>query len=137
MFTQQECLNADGSHRATRLCSSQLASRAWQILMTPLRKEEGRQAPLPQKSRPPVYSLCQRFLIIILGTPSAAGFHFNKLDWAYSLHGWKGKFNLQPSEREHWLPVCWDSQRNHYKDLGLHFDLWNEAKYSAKYEWTA
>ena len=57
----------------------QLGSRAWQLLMMPLREEMADKPLCSQMPRPLVYSLCQKFLIMVPETPSSAGFQFSQL----------------------------------------------------------
>lgn len=63
------------------------------VINDAIEKGNGRQASLPQKPWPLVYSLCQKFLITVLGTPSSAGFQFNQLGTGYFPHDMKDGCN--------------------------------------------
>lgn len=56
------------------------------VINDAIEKGNGRQASLPQTARPLVYSLCQKFLIMIPGTPGSAGFQFSQLGTGYFSH---------------------------------------------------
>lgn len=61
--------------------SLQLGSCAWQLLMMPLREEMADKLLSSQTLRPPVHSFCQKPLIMVFRTPSAAGFRLSQLGW--------------------------------------------------------
>lgn len=84
MFTQQRAPTSPAP--IGPLARLAIRTQSLTVINDAIEKGNGRQASLPQTTRPLVYSLCQKFLIMVPGTPGSAGFQFSQLGTGYFSH---------------------------------------------------
>lgn len=91
MFTQQCATTSPAPIGPQAQLAIRIQSLA--VINDAIEKGNGGQAFLPHKPWPLIYSLCQKFLITVLRTPSTVGLQFSQLGRGYSLRGMNDECN--------------------------------------------
>lgn len=99
-------LNSVPQHRRLHRTDLQLRVKSLTVINDAIESMNGRQASLAQRARPLVYSLCQKFLIMFLGTQSSACFDLSQLGTGHYSHDMKDGCNGFFKQTEQWYSKC-------------------------------